>query len=1524
MSIFSLPTDNPVPEPIFTYPADTPQVKITQNTKNREKVLYPVLTGLPKEEVEPAVESGLTGEIAQAADAASKQTEFDRIGEKVAEGFAEGKPYEQTLEELDSYIKSDPMMAVVISPATVNALRQSKNPIVRQAAQRKLANTAIALELIQEKQEEAASEGFLTNFDFVDAFVSDLPLLSFSNLSNRKAWADQFATLMESSEDPAYIKDQMKSLLDQAADQGLFTQSNRFYLGDFLDILSEGRYSTSAMLQGTFATLDAAFAIAILADAAKLLSVTGRGEGAIKETLEDAVKMDDPIAGHSTPSNFEESLVTPRGARPEPRTAEEANAVLDLNLEFKMSDELLKIRAASGQAIEPDAWEAFKAEKIADVKAKAEAAGVRRYIDADLQMDVFENIQLVERYGTIKGRNFSSPIAAQKFAESLGGADVVEVAPKQWIVEKRSNVPTGEFYKGKSVNEIASELRLYSPTEPRAMGTGLMAKYFYSPLSQTDSTRNALLKQGEAARAKALEDLDKLYLPVVKAAGNEGVQAVGRVIQDVRDGSRAHLRHDLSVPQFRNAFKELNKRMPTEAEEQLYVMTIQRNIDDYLLKADTLLKHSVNKGIEMFIVGDLEMQGVKASRGSVGEGRVIWDVDQNKYVTMAELGEQKQIIRLVEPEEFDGKLHDVIATNTPKTRALKHTDVLGYNPGGSRLYLPNQVNHILKQDRVVTMADGTERPAAPITIMVGKTEKEIAKAQADLEEVISAVHAAVPPTTGLRKITSSAGDTTTKPIKKWGSKPTEDTKANKTWQSVIGDSVTAEDYFEAVLAKQADVELNNAIAKASGWNPNVHSVKTLVEYFKEAGLDLRKAISRVEDGQPIIKGDDLVGDFSFRDALASPGTLRKGNVRRDKVLMGYGGKDLETLPPMEAIQRSYMSGVARMTDVAYEASAINGLLRRLIMPRAGETYLLSPKHLEEMRWLPLRQKLKYLEGKIPQGTKLGQQLEMERQKILWRLEKRNFLDAYVQQQRDALSRAIYDKDWKAASAKVDSWSAEPVAAIRGITFDVMMGLGNWVQFIVQGSHVINILGVADRGNGLKALATMPVVRWLVRNGHQNVTEAMATRMAKVLNIEPKQFSDMVRLFQESGRNSVSASLADLGEDASGRFRLKKIREAGRVFYNEGERVSRITAHMTASLEYIAKAGPQADLMSVQAKRWIANREDALTFAMTSQSRTSIEQLPMAQFMSYTMRMFEFLTSGLVSDFKNIKAGGKWTEEFGPLSLKHKTKLFLTQLAFYGAAAVPGANYLLDNWDAETGVLQNNPMPDYARKGVVDGLVGYMLGVETELGRRLAWGEGLWTLFQDVGEESIGELALGPSYNVAKDVVTSTSRLARNVANQQTDLLLSDLMTVARTITSINTGYNAYLAFGFGEYWTKTHQLVSSEIDPYEAAAIAFGIPVEDVNKVWRARKQISARSKDYRDMAKIPSEIHRQLAFEYEHNGFNTERAYALRKSLEFFYSSLTPYEAKEVDRYVDSKAISLHEKTIIDMLRTPFYYEAN
>lgn len=1474
MSVFSTKKDQPT-NTIFRLPVDVATkdrgLLRSEYVKDSASILYPLVAESDPVEVQSFLDAGIIGPLQARAEGVTAKKREEVYTEVIESSALEDKSPEQAIAELETLREDNPFLKAYVSPAVLAALKQSDNPTARRAAQGKLANVLIAAEILNNKLSEASTnwsdKGVGPAFkdampfgnlifgdasgDFIDTMLSDLPIVSAFNVARRKELSDKFVQLLDSTEDASVLSAEFQAIVDEAADMGLLTDANRFYMSDFIDLTTEGGKGSALATQQAFAGLDILLAAGGLADAGKLIAMA---RGSVKETSEALMKgvLKDSPSGAVDPAYWKESLSTV--GRTGPRSPVEAAAVKNVEIELQARKEALDIRLAAGSSIDDELFNALEAKMVTEAKKRAAEGGNLRYIDSDLIKDEFDNVALTEFYGTTKGRAFTSQKAAQIYADQILGEVVPVTDGSGFMVRKATNVPTGIYSQGATSNNIIDDLGLYSSLDTDELGKGFFA-HFGSPLSQTDWSNNAVLKQGEFAKSKALEVIGRDVEKQIKVVGKEGKIAVEKVFSEFRDGSMAHLRESPTVAVFEDTFLKANGRTATDAEKDLYRMVLSWNDTDWFLSADMHFKRSVERGIEILIPQDgIEVGAVKIT--NVESGRLVWDIDSKAYVAADTLSADRKLYRLVEPMEFDGKLHDLVASAVPKTRALKHTDVMGYNAGGSRLYAPNRTNFIVKQETEVSLADGTVRKGTPRTLMVAKTEKEVAKAQSEINSVLSAIHAKVSP---------------------------------KAYHN-------ADEYIRVVTTKHKDSELNDLIARNSGWNTDVHSVENLVEWATENNVDLRKTVQSVSDGQPLLKGDDMIGDITFKDIAVSPGPLKMGDFRKDQVLKGYGGQKVPTIAPFEAINRSLMSSVASQTEMAYSTRAIMRLFRTAL-----EKNLIPAENIAFIRNMPVRQKARNMI--IDTGTSDGKKLELERKKIISRLEKQRILDNYYHKAKDSLANVLWDKGQKGASEKIDSLSADPVAGARGIVFDAYLGAGAIDQLYVQASQISSIVAMANKTDGVLAASVAPYFRLTVANGHKAPSEVMAKLSSGVLGITPEQFLTMIDTWKASGKGYVQGSIADLGSDSAGKVAFRKVREAGRIPYTEGETLSRITAHVAASLEYLQKFGPKADLLSQHGKRWVTHQSDIFTHGMSSSSRHPIEQLPMMQFMSISMRMAEWYLSGI--------AGGK-----GVLTGKQKFKLMSFQLGLYGAAALPFAGYYLDWYNFKNGTDLTEADYYQLRHGLVDSFIQWTTGVESELGRRLAWGEGVFNTIQDLQANSPVEIALGPSYSFGKTVLESTSKLLWNMKVAGTDLLAEDTLDVFRSIKSVNLGYNAYMAMRYGVYQTRRGDTISDDLNSADAVAIALGVPLGAVNEVWRNIEMVKNDKKHHMDTAKRVAGIWQDLHDERRRNGTGTDRERVLISALETIYSIYTPYEIQQFERYVDKSVITMNEELMIEMLK--------
>ena len=512
-----------------------------------------------------------------------------------------------------------------------------------------------------------------------------------------------------------------------------------------------------------------------------------------------------------------------------------------------------------------------------------------------------------------------------------------------------------------------------------------------------------------------------------------------------------------------------------------------------------------------------------------------------------------------------------------------------------------------------------------------------------------------------------------------------------------------------------------------------------------------------------------------------------------------------------------------------------------------------------------------------------------------------FDDAY-HKARNSLANVLWDKGWKKASEKIDALSADTVAGSRGIVFDAYLGLGAIDQLFVQAAQMINIMALSDKALGVQAAIIAPYFRRTIMNGHSGPTGVMAKLSSKVLGISEEQFINIIDTFKSSGRGFVNASVADLGEDSGGAMVFKKIRQVGRIPYTEGELLSRITAHISASLEYLKKNGPGANLKSQHAQRWVTHQYDIFTHAMSSTSRHPMEQLPGLQFVSYTMRTAEFFLAGTFNG-KSV------------LTWKQKGRLFAMQLAMFGSAAIPGGSYLLDKYNREYGTDLTEEDYYQIRYGLIDNLIRYTTGVEAELGRRLAWGEGLFQFVTDLATKPIGEALAGPSGTLSGTVFDATVKMLTNIKYGETGFLLRDTLDVFRSIKSVNMAVNSWYAFKDGVYRSRKGDMLLDDVTTGEAIATALGVPLHRVNELWRQAEFSRKDNEWYRARAKEVNSLYQEWFYERRVNGFGTDRERIIVGAIEKFYQLNQPY-ISEINRYIDDKFITMNEEMTIELMK--------
>ena len=161
MAIFAKDKETKPTNTVFKLPVDDSigagGLLTSAYVKEQAEYIYPSITGLPKEEVKTFLDSGIVGPLQSRAEGATREKRVDIYNEVIETTALDQKTPEQALTELETLRENNPFLKAYVSPAVVEALKQSDNVLARQMAQGKLANVLIAAEILNNKLSESST-----------------------------------------------------------------------------------------------------------------------------------------------------------------------------------------------------------------------------------------------------------------------------------------------------------------------------------------------------------------------------------------------------------------------------------------------------------------------------------------------------------------------------------------------------------------------------------------------------------------------------------------------------------------------------------------------------------------------------------------------------------------------------------------------------------------------------------------------------------------------------------------------------------------------------------------------------------------------------------------------------------------------------------------------------------------------------------------------------------------------------------------------------------------------------------------------------------------------------------------------------------------------------------------------------------------------------------------------------------------------------------------------------------------------
>ena len=623
--------------------------------------------------------------------------------------------------------------------------------------------------------------------------------------------------------------------------------------------------------------------------------------------------------------------------------------------------------------------------------------------------------------------------------------------------------------------------------------------------------------------------------------------------------------------------------------------------------------------------------------------------------------------------------------------------------------------------------------------------------------------------------------------------------------------------LEALRNGAADDVINALIKQNNGFNPSIEDVNDLKVFIDKHGIE------PTENLQIVTKDMQLpevgVGRFeNYRlGKLTTYGDLYSKGKRNNSVLFGYGGGKFKHVDPVRSIERDFAKGVNYIAEREYSLKAMEGFIKG-----AKDNNLIL--NWNDIKSKPLVQQIKEANlARSPSGDKF----ETERRVILNRLSETNEFAQRWNQRMTRIGEYIFDKR---GIDVIDRMSIRPDVALRSFAFDLKLGLFNIDQFVVQASSALNIMTISPM-NGLKAAASYLPLRIAMVNTNPDVLKALYKRSSAFIGMTEKEFLESVNYMQRSGRFIVNQNIQELnGTYDVTRGMIQKVREAGRIPFNEGDRVARLMATNVAYREF-RKAYPVLDVSTDVGFRimddFITQRADALTMNMTRASAAWWQQgfmsLP-TQWLGYQAKLVENIFFG-----KNLTGA-------------ERGRLGLSQVILFGGAGVPLGTWAVNAFVDESSQGIDKDAYTLLRYGVLDYTLSNLINEDTAMSGRLGTGEGMYQLYQNIMDQNFVETLGGPATAIAVDTGSSAMTLVGSLFNSNIAITQYDLTKVLRNISSMDKVAKAYYLMQTGEFIDKKGRALAEGMSPWNALWNSLGIPFQEVQLYYDVRQALYAES----------------------------------------------------------------------------------
>jgi len=655
------------------------------------------------------------------------------------------------------------------------------------------------------------------------------------------------------------------------------------------------------------------------------------------------------------------------------------------------------------------------------------------------------------------------------------------------------------------------------------------------------------------------------------------------------------------------------------------------------------------------------------------------------------------------------------------------------------------------------------------------------------------------------------------------------------------------------LSKAQYDELGDVIRANNTWNKHVTDLEDLQRLAQAHKFNFTEQFVAKARDEKISIGEAGGDPTRFGLSVGEDVSVKMNNLgmkRGDTPLMEFGGKSATNANPISAIADQFGTEAFGYANRAASQNALVG------WNKLAETNQGLIKNWDRVNALPRNDFLgRLLEAEVTKTGKFNDvaaQLRETQDVIKRRLNQPTWLSDKWESFTRSATEFVFEK----TGFKWDLAATDPASRLLQVGFYSKFGFFNPDQFMLQGLHSLTIVGISPT-SGIKALGmTTPML--IIANSKGAARQTAIKRLAKMSGLSEDELNTLVRYIDESGRNIIDNQVIELqapqkfgaASTLTGKAQesVGKFLDKSTIFFREGERFSRMTGIITAFLEHRAKR-PDIDPLSPSGKTWITNREQDLTFRMTSASRSFAQSGPMrvpTQWLTFSLRAMENIAVG-----RNFTAG-------------ERTRMFLVMGPMWGLTGLGigrTAGYVTEKLGYASDDPQAIEAHNMIKYGLFDQLLGWGLGTETAYAQRAAPLGQVTDTYRKLFDESLITTLFGPSGEIAGDFKVAGVNAIRAMFGGRTEMVREDLTQLVRNLSTVDKIVKIRELIETGNYRSRTRKLVVGGLEPNAAAAVLMGATPAPVQNYYDYQEMVFKKNEKYLEIRnRLKSKAERAMA----------------------------------------------------------------